>query len=51
MVEKLASVSGDRIRNATPSRGGQTGLDIVVSLELDAAGTRSFAEATTQHDW
>ena len=49
VVEKLASVSGDRIRNAYPSRGGQTGLDIVVSLELDAAGTRSFAEVTTQH--
>ena len=49
VVEKLASVSGDRIRNAYPSRGGQTGLDIVVSLELDAEGTRSFAEVTTQH--
>ena len=49
VVEKLASVSGDRIRNAYPSRGGQTGLDIVVSLELDAAGTRNFAEVTTQH--
>ena len=49
VVEKLASVSGDRIRNAYPSRGGQTGLDIVVSLEFDAAGTRSFAEVTTQH--
>ena len=49
VVEKLASVSGDRIRNAYPSRGGQTGLDIVVSLELDAEGTRNFAEVTTQH--
>ena len=48
VVEKLASVSGDRIRNAYPSPG-QTGLEIVVSLELDGAGARSFAEVTTQH--
>ena len=49
VVEKLTSVSGDRIHNAYPSRGGQTGLDIVVSLALDGAGTRNFAEVTTQH--
>ena len=49
VVEKFTSVSGDRIHNAYPSRGGQTGLDIVVSLALDGAGTRNFAEVTTQH--